>query len=106
MKNLLEIVRLKFLQRKRTLHIHNHRDIQGTVTIRGFAVVSAVATSGNRHLQIEHVALHNSVGGAFAEPPEVRFRSRLRIALDDFRDRVHCHVDYLLRDRDIFRGDF
>lgn len=94
------------MQWKLTLHVHNHRDFQGTVTIRRLAVVSAVTTSGYWHFQIEHVAFHNGVGGAFAEPPEVRFRSCFRVALDNFRDRVHCHIDYLLRDYDIFRRNF
>lgn len=97
---------LKNVQRKLTLHVHNHRDIQGTVTIPCFAVVSAVTTSGHWHFQVEHLALQNSVGGAFAEPSEVRFRSCFRVALDSFRNRVHCHIDYLLRDCDIFRRNF
>lgn len=101
------LIHLKIQQWKLTLHIHNHRDIQGTVTIRCLAVVSAIATSGYRHFQVEHVSLRNSVGGrTFTEPPEVRFWSCFRVALDDFRDRVHCHIDHLLRDCDIFRRDF
>jgi len=90
---------------KRTLHIHDHRDPQGTVTVQRLAVVSAVAASRYRHFQVEHVALHNGVGGSLAKPPEDRFRSRLRIALDSFRYRIHRHVDYLLRYRDLLRGD-
>jgi len=90
---------------ERTLHIHDHRDPQGPVTVQRLAVVSAIAASRYRYFQVEHVALHNGVGGSLAEPPEDRFRSRLRIALDSFRYRVHRHVDYLLRYRDLLWRD-
>jgi len=90
---------------ERTLHIHDHRDPQGTVTVQRLAVVSAVAASRYRHFQVEHVALDNGVGGSLAKPAEDRLWSRLRVALDSFRYRVHRHVDYLLRYRNLLRRD-
>lgn len=90
---------------KRTLHIHDHRDIQDTVTIRCLAVVSAVTTAGYWHFQVKYVALHDGVVGSFAEPSKVRFRSCFRVARDCLRHSIHCHVDYLLGDCDIFWRD-
>lgn len=81
---------------ERTLHIHDHRDIQGAVTIQRLAVVSAVIAPRYRYFQVKHVALHDGFGGSLAEPAEVRFRSSIRIALDRLRYSVHCHVDDLL----------
>lgn len=90
---------------ERTLHIHDHRDIQGAMTIRRLAVVSAVTAPWYRHFPVKHMALHNGIGGSFAEPSEVRFRPCLRVALNSFRYRVHYHIDYLPRYRDILWRD-
>lgn len=96
-----------YLKVERTLHIHDHWDIQGAMTIRRFAVISAVTAPWYWHFQIKHVAFHNSIlrGGSFAEPSKTRFRSRLRVTFNGFWYRIHCHVDYLLRYCDVLWRD-
>lgn len=75
------------------------------MTIRRLTVVSAIAIPWYWRFQVKHVAFPTGVGGSFAEPPEVRFRPRLRVALDGFWYRIHYHIDYLLRYCDILRRD-
>lgn len=90
---------------KRTLHIHDNWDIQGAMTIRCLAIVSATTAPWYWHFQIKHVTFHNGISGSFAEPPEVRFWSRFRVTLNDFWYRIHYHIDYLLRYCDILWGN-